>query len=238
MLEISDTLSSIMTSEATTEAGGGAGGCNVAHCKKNIKYYPILCQKFLQIVKQNLNFPPFFNFVYKQIFSCLPVQKTREIQNEITKFVCFYSKNGIGEKFGGILHCAQLKNHAYFQLAPHEILYPVFNWFTMLIYNFIFGLLIFTAKIVNSLPTAAENCQCGKSLKRKMIPRIWGGNETDIQTYPWHIVLHVYLEFHYSDYIGLNPICGGSLITYQFVLTAYHCIHSNSLLVRLKNFTM
>ena len=56
-------------SEAEAEAEAEA-----AHCKKNenYKYYLIL---------RSLNFPPFFNFVYKQTISCQPVQKAREIQN-------------------------------------------------------------------------------------------------------------------------------------------------------------
>lgn len=48
------------------------------------------------------------------------------------------------------------------------------------------------------------------------VTRIVGGQETDVNEYPWQIGIRT---------IGFdNPWCGGSLINDQWILTAAHCV--------------
>merc|ERR1719431_97005 len=54
-------------------------------------------------------------------------------------------------------------------------------------------------------------CNCGIPNRPN---RIFGGNETDPNEYPWVVFLE----------IGRSSLCGGALISNQHVLTAAHCV--------------
>ena len=58
--------------------------------------------------------------------------------------------------------------------------------------------------------------------------RIVGGTEADINEFPWTVGLYT----HYRCK-GL-PVCGGSLISTQHVLTAAHCIQRNIFLTYIR----
>ena len=73
-----------------------------------------------------------------------------------------------------------------------------------------------------------NHCDCG-IVPDQLINnyhRIVGGTEADINEFPWTVGLYT----HYRCK-GL-PVCGGSLISTQHVLTAAHCIQRNTYLVR------
>ena len=50
--------------------------------------------------------------------------------------------------------------------------------------------------------------------------RIVGGQETDINEYPWHVGL--------VNIDGYNPFCGGSLISSHHVLTSASCVQDHA----------
>ena len=120
-----------------------------------------------------------------------------------------------------------------------EILYPFQNWFTtsmwILILAFSTTTLIVFTTIVNSLPTEDENCQCGKSLRTRNLARIWGGKTISIQKYPWHIAIFEYVQGYQPQDFTLDYLCGGSLISPQKVLTAYHCIYGKHICTMFEN---
>lgn len=49
--------------------------------------------------------------------------------------------------------------------------------------------------------------------------RIAGGQSTNAENFPYQVLMYM------VDENGANFICGGSLLTYQWVLTAAHCLH-------------
>ena len=57
-----------------------------------------------------------------------------------------------------------------------------------------------------------------KKKKRSAQTRVVNGNETPPHSWPWHVSIR-YKEYEY--------ICGGSLITSEWVLTAAHCADFN-----------
>ncbi|KAL1124427.1 hypothetical protein AAG570_001055, partial [Ranatra chinensis] len=60
----------------------------------------------------------------------------------------------------------------------------------------------------------STNCTCGWANKGKL--RVIGGNETDVNEYPFNVGLRR---------IGwISPFCGGSIITPFHVLTSAHCV--------------
>ena len=58
---------------------------------------------------------------------------------------------------------------------------------------------------------SVASCECGKAMRSK---RITGGHETEINEYPWMAFV---LTSHGS-------MCGGSLISDRWVVTAAHCV--------------
>ena len=61
-------------------------------------------------------------------------------------------------------------------------------------------------------PGTAAGCQCGKARRSQ---KIINGVETEINEYPWMVGV--------STISGVYPLCGGALISDQYVLTAGHC---------------
>lgn len=58
--------------------------------------------------------------------------------------------------------------------------------------------------------------------------RIYGGQDADKYEYPWQVLLH-------QSTSASNTYCGGTLISSQWILTAFHCINTpNSIAVYMK----
>jgi secreted trypsin-like serine protease len=55
---------------------------------------------------------------------------------------------------------------------------------------------------------------CGK---RKPTAKIIGGTETGINEYPWQAGLLM-------KSVGVKPVCGGTIMNTQWVMTAAHCM--------------
>ena len=75
-----------------------------------------------------------------------------------------------------------------------------------------------------------NHCDCG-IVPDQLINnyhRIVGGTEAEINEFPWTVGLYT----HYRCK-GL-PVCGGSLISTQHVLTAAHCIQRNIFLTYIR----
>ncbi|XP_063599633.1 serine protease easter-like [Penaeus indicus] len=72
-----------------------------------------------------------------------------------------------------------------------------------------------TAQPTTSLPPLSSS-ECG--LVNRASSRIVNGFIADVHEYPWQ----TYLEMRWSD--GQNQLCGGSLISQEWVLTAAHCV--------------
>ncbi|XP_038145884.1 suppressor of tumorigenicity 14 protein homolog [Cyprinodon tularosa] len=62
-----------------------------------------------------------------------------------------------------------------------------------------------------------ENCDCGKK-KLKSTVRIVGGQDAEDGEFPWQVSLHVKSYGH---------VCGGSLISPKWVVTAAHCVQDD-----------
>jgi len=63
-------------------------------------------------------------------------------------------------------------------------------------------------------PSNTDSCYCGLAQRSR---RIVGGTETEVNEYPWQAALET------RDEIGWYFLCGGNLISDQWVLTAAHC---------------
>uniref|UniRef100_A0A3Q3QH61 Suppressor of tumorigenicity 14 protein homolog n=1 Tax=Monopterus albus TaxID=43700 RepID=A0A3Q3QH61_MONAL len=61
-----------------------------------------------------------------------------------------------------------------------------------------------------------ENCDCGKTMK---MPRIVGGQNAEEGEYPWQVSLHVKNYGH---------VCGASVISPTWLVTAAHCVQDDS----------
>ncbi len=58
------------------------------------------------------------------------------------------------------------------------------------------------------------NAQCGCSLKPASLTRIVGGEEAGDGTWGWAVLLN----------IGNGGLCGGSIISDSWIITAAHCL--------------
>jgi len=65
--------------------------------------------------------------------------------------------------------------------------------------------------------SVSEECQCGVPNRAQ---RIVGGVETEVNEYPWQVGL----AYEYSD----TPFCGGSILSSTTIVTAAHCISSET----------
>ena len=93
--------------------------------------------------------------------------------------------------------------------------------FTLLILGLTYG-----RRIIKPLP----NCDCGlthshvthiskrEAFKPPEIQAIIGGIEAEINEFPWTVGLHT----HYKCFGP--PVCGGTLISTQHIVTAAHCV--------------
>ena len=61
-----------------------------------------------------------------------------------------------------------------------------------------------------------EDCDCGVANRAS---RIIGGIETEVHEYPWQVGL----VFTFIPVFNETPVCGGSIISNQHILTAAHC---------------
>jgi len=71
------------------------------------------------------------------------------------------------------------------------------------------------------LPKADPECYCGLAQRNL---RIVGGRETEVNEYPWQVLFHTNRGEHRRQCISARFTCGGSVIGYQWVLTAAHCL--------------
>ena len=65
-----------------------------------------------------------------------------------------------------------------------------------------------------------EDCECGP-VKEWANERIVGGGEAPKHAYPWQI------SILWSDKVTASHICGGSIISSKYILTAAHCFHES-----------
>jgi len=68
-------------------------------------------------------------------------------------------------------------------------------------------------------------CECGVKKESIVGTRIFGGDKTELNEFPWQVLLTVYLQSDSGKTNGFR--CGGSLISDRHVLTAAHCITPN-----------
>ncbi|XP_026172563.1 ST14 transmembrane serine protease matriptase a [Mastacembelus armatus] len=61
-----------------------------------------------------------------------------------------------------------------------------------------------------------ENCDCGKTVKSA---RIVGGQDAEVGDFPWQVSLHAK---------NFGHVCGASLISPQWLVTAAHCVQDDS----------
>ena len=66
------------------------------------------------------------------------------------------------------------------------------------------------------MPSASE-CQCGLAKRSK---RIVGGEQTEVNEYPWMVGL--------VNKGQREVFCGASLISNQWILSAAHCFHEET----------
>ena len=75
-----------------------------------------------------------------------------------------------------------------------------------------------TAPTSSTTPSPATSaCDCGIAQRQT---RIVGGQETEVNKYPWMVAL-----VHPGE---MTPWCGGSIVSSQHVLTAAHCTHGHT----------
>uniref|UniRef100_A0A8W7K914 Peptidase S1 domain-containing protein n=1 Tax=Anopheles albimanus TaxID=7167 RepID=A0A8W7K914_ANOAL len=90
---------------------------------------------------------------------------------------------------------------------PTEKNNPFIEWLAGLI-----GTTTTPAPEVLNPPESCPMCKCGRTNR---LTRIVGGQETQVNQYPWMTMLQYSGTFY----------CGGSLISDRHVLTAAHCVH-------------
>ncbi|MBM4412762.1 MAG: trypsin-like serine protease [Chloroflexi bacterium] len=78
--------------------------------------------------------------------------------------------------------------------------------------------LVIGVMLLGSLPLWAE-ASFGKNRASVAFPKIVGGSEAIPNEFPWQILL---------TYSGLSASCGGSVIHESWILTAAHCVDSDS----------
>ena len=73
----------------------------------------------------------------------------------------------------------------------------------------------FAVSLVSSQSQVLSSCQCGQQYIKT---RVVGGREAIPNHYPWMVAI--------TDTRGY-PVCGGTLINNQWILTAAHCVQTN-----------
>ena len=63
----------------------------------------------------------------------------------------------------------------------------------------------------------SDPCHCGTILNNQVVPAIVGGQEAEVNSIPWQVLI-VYQYY---------PICGGTIIGPSTILTAGHCLEHN-----------
>jgi len=76
-----------------------------------------------------------------------------------------------------------------------------------------------TAAVTTAAPTANSGCQCGK----KKSTRIVGGQNAEVNEWPWMVALS-----RGTDGSSQSYICGGTLIAEEWVVSAAHCFFDTS----------
>ena len=65
-------------------------------------------------------------------------------------------------------------------------------------------------------------CHCGTILNNQVVPKIVGGQEAEVNSIPWQVLIVWKMMY---------AICGGTIIGPSTILTAAHCLDQNGTLL-------
>jgi len=76
--------------------------------------------------------------------------------------------------------------------------------------------------VSTDVPSVPDDCYCGLAQRGK---RIIGGEETEVNEYPWQVLIYTPRgRVRRGVCFPNRPMCGGSVIGDRWVLTAAHCL--------------
>ena len=68
----------------------------------------------------------------------------------------------------------------------------------------------------------SDPCHCGTILNNQFVPAIVGGQEAEVNSIPWQVLIVWKMMY---------AICGGTIIGPSTILTAAHCLDQNGTLL-------